>query len=746
MPVSIYNREYFDFIGNQLSYLRANAGDLVQYNFKVKESIQIQSSLSLTLEANLYLNSIETIGNVWENEGFEIGDTVTVTTYDSTTGAVIDTGTADIVIIDGGSLFLDANPVAYWNPFEDRCVITANRNRESVDFLTAFTNNGSGGSAVSLIDGSETRVRFNGLDAMTVSDVVTGATVGNASGMFEISATITREADDPDGSRIYQVIFATTQSGILTPLAFNGTGCLKLYIRQEWKTYNSNPTPNVVLVDSPQADTGWFDEAVNTETANSTLTTGITTLYYNSVQTFTVTTAGAGATTERYIGACYYPQSNYNLSKPQDQSVLCMELNTNSIALGVYNSKVNPSGASYSIEILSVTGADVQFRITFNTTFKTFIESLAIGDRRFVIWLKAGNVNHLLFDGQLEKAPIVPTSLNFRYKNIVDHSYNSTTIDESKEISAIDNTEDDVAFLGTIANLPKNVDWDRFSIGIQAFNTVTDETVDLERIDFNLSQAPTLISGAKAYNEVFNLSNNLPTTSAKRQAFFKHNGVTASSTYQVEVCYPWLYRWEYWLPKLGLPIDFFGDENFNWQSKQVGDWVLRVAMELVNVDEIRQNAFSLTDIDYDDWAYNSEIEYRIEETNTLVSGVVAGKTMRITAIHDISPEIWENDTWGMITVEPFEDAPRWIMSTVIDHDFNPNNPLTPLDGQSKATLTFPTPSIAKIECLYNPDLLGVQKVKFTSKVKSETSPLNYLITTEDEFLITDTGDNLSFEE
>jgi hypothetical protein len=71
----------------------------------------------------------------------------------------------------------------------------------------------------------------------------------------------------------------------------------------------------------------------------------------------------------------------------------------------------------------------------------------------------------------------------------------------------------------------------------------------------------------------------------------------------------------------------------------------------------------------------------------------------------------------MITIEPTESAPRWISSTAIDYDGNLLNPLTPITGLT-ATLTFPSPEVAQIECFFDPNKINLSNgAKFTTKIK-----------------------------
>ena len=93
--------------------------------------------------------------------------------------------------------------------------------------------------------------------------------------------------------------------------------------------------------------------------------------------------------------------------------------------------------------------------------------------------------------------------------------------------------------------------------------------------------------------------------------------------------------------------------------------------------------------------------------------------MRVVGTHElIDGTAWNpSSIWGMLTVEPKESAPRWICSTIVPTDFNSMNPLSPLSG-ALCDLTFPTPTIARMECFFNPDKINLENgVKFTTKIK-----------------------------
>ena len=78
----------------------------------------------------------------------------------------------------------------------------------------------------------------------------------------------------------------------------------------------------------------------------------------------------------------------------------------------------------------------------------------------------------------------------------------------------------------------------------------------------------------------------------------------------------------------------------------------------------------------------------------------------------------------MITVEPTESSPRYLVSTVVPYDYNPSNPLSPISGVL-VDISYPTPDVAVMECYFDPTIMDLSNgVKFTTKIKGCASTEN----------------------
>ena len=97
---------------------------------------------------------------------------------------------------------------------------------------------------------------------------------------------------------------------------------------------------------------------------------------------------------------------------------------------------------------------------------------------------------------------------------------------------------------------------------------------------------------------------------------------------------------------------------------------------------------------------------------------IENEIMRVRGTHTLTSGNWQQSSvWGMITIEPYESAQRWICSSVIPFDNNASNPLTPITGLL-ASLTFPSINVAVFECFFDSTKINLTNgIKFTSKIK-----------------------------
>ena len=745
MPVQIFSKNYTDIFGNSLGYYKTNVGDPITLDVVLHASIRF-TSLTNPMFLDWTTSQITSSSLNWINEGFRAGDTVVVVVYD-VNGILFNTFTSTILYVDGVICELSSTPYWYDNTAQQFVTITVTgRSRATLEILLNHALNSTSGLSFSLIDGENTRARFENTDGMAVSDVVNGIILVNQSGQFLKDCQIERLTDYSSGVLAFQLTVNYINSGIYDPSNFVTSDCLKTYLKMEWASLDGEPFAKTTSVLNESGDTGYFDQPYNTGVVDAVLIQGVNQLDYAIPSTFDVIIDSAS--TDFAIGSAYQSTNTaYYKNRTYSQSNLAMIIESTIPTIGVpINSYINEFLAKYNLKLNSITtvGTINTLNITFTPSalFTTFFDSLEAGDRLMKLWVKFGNLNLLIFDDQATKEPPIGGDLIPVQNIFIDHSDNTTeSLYSHNGYEA--NTEDDLAFCGKFM-LEKGAIYDSITYKIEAFNSTTLESFDLSNCFFNISTVPQ-VGGVYILNQTQTVQNTLPTTSEKRVAsLILEPSLDTLTEYGIKVYFPFLLRWEYWLQQLNADADFYPNQQTkNWFNfNNLGDWGIRLNIELVKDGLGYVFTDTIKDKDYDSNPnIYQTIELYIDSSNTNVGIVTEGQLMRVIGTHTlIGGQVWDDATvWGQITVEPTESNPRFLSSTVINYDYNPSNPLTPLVGEVGCKLTFPTPTLAKLECYFNPDLINLTNgVKFTTKIKGckVESPVFKITTTELDKLTT----------
>jgi len=724
MPVQIFNKNYTDIFSNSLGYYKTNVGDPMSLDLTLHASIRMSSNTNpFFLDGSI--NYITSSSQSWIDEGFRVGDSITLTIYDSG-GASIMTWNASVIYVD--NTVLNPSTILGWytvSAGEFITITVTGRSRATLEILLNHCLNSTAGLPFSLIDGESTRARFEDTDGMIVGDIINGIILVNQSGQFLKECSIERLANYATGIFAYTLNVQYINSGIYDSSSFATSNCLKTYLKLEWASLDGEPFAKTVSVLNESGDTGYFDQPFNTGVVDAALVQGVNELDYALPTTFDVIIDSASV--DYAIGSAYQSiDTAYYKNRTYSQSNLAMIIESTipTIAVPIL-SYINEFLAQYQLELNSITtvGTLNTLNLTFTPSilFTAFMDHVEDGDRLFKLWIKFGNLNLLVFENQLTKSPPVGGPLIPVQNIFIDHSDNTTdSLISSLTYEA--NSEDDLAFCGKFL-LEKDAVYDSITYKIEAFNTTTLESFDLSNVFFNISTVPQ-VGGIYILNQTQTVQNTLPTTSEKRVAsLILEPSLDTLTEYGIKVYFPFLLRWEYWLQQLNADADFYpNNQTKNWFNyNDLGDWQLRLNIELVK-DGL---AYIFTDV-VTDKGYDSTldiyqtIELYIDSSNTNVGIVTEGQLMRVIGTHTlVNGFVWDDATvWGQITVEPTESNPRFISSTVIDYDNNPSNPLIPLVGEVGCKLTFPTTTQAKLECYFNPDLINLTNgVKFTTKIK-----------------------------
>lgn len=729
MPIQIVNKTYTDIFGNSLGFFQANAGDKVTFTMGIQSSIRLSSQQSpFQLNLSVYPYEITSPSESWLDEGFRLNDTVQVNIYDQFSPTALTTYPATIMYIDDNVIGL--NTMLGWYDITQQQYATiqvTGRDRDTLDVLLNQVLNNTAGTEFSLIDGEVTRFKFTNIDSTSIGTILTGVQTGLKSGQFEANATLERLANPGGNERAYELIIDFVQSGVYSSAWFDTSNCLKNYIKLEWASLANEPFGKTIKIFNDAADTGWFDEAYNTQVINSTLVQGISYLDYQFPTTgqFVVDSASA----DYGFGSAYISiDSAYYKNRPYNQSEITMAIPSTEFTVGVpVSSEVNEFGAGYDFEITNISTVGtihtVDFTFTPNAAFNTFFDGLELGNRNFYVWAKWGTVNLLLFSGELETTPPVGGPLIPVRSDFFDHSEQITEA-VNNELGFSGNIEDDVAFSG-IFRLEEGEVYESMTARIEAYNSITDERFTLNQVFFDFTSVP-FNNGQHLLNLTIPVQSQLPTTSVKRDAsLFLLPSANITGEYGINLYFPFLYRWEYWLQQTNADSDFYpNDQTKNWfPYDSTGDWTVRLDVRLIKggLAYVFNDDVVINNYDSDPIVDQAIELYRVS-TGQNVQVVIEGEQHRVVATHTLNDGTgWDQTgTWGMITIEPTESSPRYLVSTVVPYDYNPNNPLQPISG-ALVTITYPSPNVAVMECLFNPSVMDLSNgVKFTTKIKGCT--------------------------
>lgn len=726
MPIQITNKTYTDIFGNTLGFFQANAGDKVSLKLDIESSIRLSSQESpFQLNLSVYPYEITSPSISWIDEGFRINDNIKISIFDPYSPIPLNSYFATIDYIDDN--IIGVNTMLGWYNVTDQqyaVIEVVGRDRDTLDVLVNQVLNTTAGSEYSLIDGEVTRFKFTGINTTAVGVTLTGSQTGLKSGQFETTATLKRVANPNAYERAYELTIDFIQSGIYSSTWFETSNCLKSYIKLEWASLANEPFGKTIKVFNDAADTGWYNEAFNTQVINATLVQGINYLDYQFPTTgqFVIDSAS----TDYGFGAAYVSiDSAYYKNRPFDQSVITMCIPSTEFTVGVpVSSELNEFGAGYTLEITAVntvgTVHTVDFEFVPNAAFNTFFDSLELGNRNFYMWAKWGTVNLLLFSGELETTPPIGGALVPVRTDFFDHSEQITEA-VNNELGCTGNLEDDFGFSG-IFRLEESTIYESMTARIEAFNSVTLESFTLNQVFFDFTSVP--FNGTQhLLNLTIPVQSQLPTTSVKRDAsLFLLPSADAPGEYGINLYFPFLYRWEYWLSQNNADSDFYpNDQTKNWYPYDTtGDWTVRLHVQLIKGGLAYVFDDDVTIKNYDsDPEINQTIELYRVSTGQNVQVVIEGELHKVVATHTLTDGTgWDQTgTWGMITVEPTESSPRYLVSTVVPYDYNPNNPLSPISG-TLVNITYPSANVAVMECYFDPTIMDLSNgVKFTTKIK-----------------------------
>lgn len=769
MPITLINSTFTDSFNQTFKVFTANAGDKTTCKFTVLEDISIITTPTVFFNINSLVKSITLSGNnaSFIKEGFRVGDIIIFNAFDGNDALVINKTTTIVSLSDTELIYSSDIGVFHGNPNSSTTwliykITTRSSFNLSLNFI-ADSNNVATPSLGSLIDGQETRLGLASnisLNVLAVNDFTTLVPSGKKSGSFAISnykitrkANVNRIANAPSFvTKKYEIEFVIENPNILFEEKFKGSNCLKLVALMKFSLNQNDNTPTELYYNS-NANTGWFDEPYNAGTANSELTQyNIPTLYYNNVGIANQVAFSFALRNFDYlvydgfeIGASYVTLSDYNKNKKDDQSTLLFS-GTNKY---VYNGSLPTSlNCVADISLTTVTNTDfngyrlsvVNGNISFSQFYSDFFDGRNEDDRRIIIWVKCGNVNHILFDGDLQKKmpvgiEITPVT-NFYTQENNNSTYADVTQTPSNSLSPYTcNIQDNVNLFSEFQLKKTDVNTSVIA-SIVAVKEVNNEIVDeftLDEMSFGLSQQNWDVWGTLYSDRQYNL----PNASSKKQGFLKLKNVVDANTKVFRLSYPVMINWRYWLTETNASSIFIGNQtnNKNWRNYSLDslgyNTYYKLQIERNGVFDYKYQIISFWNYD-ETGVFTSTIQLFDADTNAVLTSMVLGKKIKVKATH-IYNKIFEYDGWGDIMIETTESNPSWLLSSIVPHQTNTQNPLYPITGTT-ATYTIVNATTRTIECYLDTSKLVGSSFTISSKICDED-----IVIIQETFKITEDG-------
>jgi hypothetical protein len=767
MPVNwiLTSREFTDSYGVVSTAYKTNAGDSGTYEIEFEENILFSSSNQRPITSNPVLRSQNRLKfpDRISMLGFEIGYSVVLTRTNSNGSTV----TATVTITDINYEQLTMQFSALLSPanqnldlYNDTTVMTiyATNMREQLTVSLGFVPSTAGlrsnfivdplnpspalGLRNSLIDGALSQVRFP-TSGIAEGGSSTSGVSNPASGMFTTNVTIARLTNVNAYTRKWKLTFSTVQIGAYIPNFFDGTSgtFIRLYYDLGWKKLGNEENETITQWIEP-SNTARFDKAYLNDSVNSSVLTAPTNeLTYDSAVTNTITFSSTSSVIG--MGAQYLPKDDaYFKNKSSSQTSLAMLLNSaGPLAIGTYLSAINPDGARFEIEITTLTYAANVHTVTYifrynNQAFINFMQGRSADDRNILVWFKVGNINHLVHNENIVKAP--KTILNLEDYDAQATVFNTDkTSDTYNALSGLKcSIEDNVRLYGEFL-VPKLLDYQnvKYEVIVAEIGN-EDNNFVLQSNFFDLSNIQSLPNGALP---LFALSQpaglNLgDTATIFRNAILTRKGQNSDTTneFLLTCLFPFLINWKYWLTQNNAFIVFNEERNQNWINYNNGTYLIYCRLSIETANSIFTSLYPINTIyDYDEahtdtneeWNGTTAIEYFVVSTGQQVNALINDELMRVkvTVNNDYAGTL--STVWGQMTIEPKESSPRWNISTNYNADTNLNNPFQPLSGQTRLKHTVVSGTEHTFEAIIDTDKLTGTEHKITLKFYNDVTPI-----------------------
>lgn len=768
MGILLKSSVFQDIYGNVTNEFKANAGDRINIKHKFETSVEFLSTTENQLRVDKLENKISRGQGSFLDDGFRVGQTYTLLIVNGTNGVTDIYGnagfhTGTITFVSDLYLKMTGLPdVNGWtNGTSYTAVLLADGQYDSLNFAFNFVDNAipnnSSPSLESIIDQETSKFSANGLSSLSVGNSLNLVQIGKKSGQFLVmNAIISRLADTTDSytaftrtKRQFQISFDIIFPAMFAESYFIGDKCLRYYSKTSFKILSTESLAPTIVEYNQKANTGLWNEGFNEDQPNCTFGSVINEIFYNKVGIYTITAkcpTSLGITSVE-LGAMYYTiDDTLNLNQPDPQDEYLPFLKTESIsASDIGNDWNSTTSTPFNLYLDSFSYVDsggvrtFTIGITFNpfysnpNGFGKFIEGRGEFERTFFLWIKVGNTNRLLFGNQLTFEQPVGVPITPLTSNIVNHDNNNDykDLNFANNVSNSDfNIEDDISFVGEFNLYSTDVN-ESISAKVVVRSIPDDYEFVLDKITFDLTN----VNLQYFINQTSPISNNLPTSSVKKEAFLYQRSGLSGNEMEIRLFYPIIIDWKYWEDVLSTHPFFVSQDidNGNWYNYKVLPWQVYVKIEIKRNGVVDYYYRLLSFKNYDDWGGTSTIELFDTTETTQYSSLKENATILIKATH-VFPSNYSGSPYGMITIEPKESSPRYILSTEIDRT-QIENPLIGISIPNRCDIQFLNPTTIVLRCYVNTNLLDGNDFCISSKISEEGSqnnnPEENKITSED---------------
>lgn len=403
----------------------------------------------------------------------------------------------------------------------------------------------------------------------------------------------------------------------------------------------------------------------------------------------------------------------------------------------------------------SQSGNDVVYEATFEPTsgFNSFIQSIDEIDRNYCLWISAADSSRVL-----ENTNRVSLLLDFNkldlfippigsWDNLTINFYehpNNGTEDLSGNCGTDFIVEDDLLMRADFFIEEGGVIPNGLEFIIEAVNVNNGDSYNLDKYSVNFASFPSTISGIPLVD--FEATRGFKYVQGNNKNWIKvvrnPSRDTLNSLAYIAY-YGFKIRYEDWIPRIGVPNDFYNPNlenngfNNDWYNYQNNNWNVHFSINLLaaqNGNNVRYVNTAFMPIR--DYLQNPNIStvwnfYRYSDNQLLNTGIdietgrpsaalLDNEQTKIEVIFTRNTGAWANlsDVYATVRLEVYKGSGQMDLrqiSSMVDSEND--NPLKPLNGETRLKLTLLNPTQVKAECIIEPSLLiDALKYKHSARI------------------------------